>query len=642
MMLFIFLIPIVFSYEPDLSYVINKQPINVYVSTGNTSYNSSYEYWNNDTLMSTYNVTYDSFLVGVTNPFDQWLNTTDNPTFNNMTSTGFFIGNGSLLTDIPVSSYNSSYEWYDNATIFIDTDTANTTDEIFAVCNNNSFMDINEPIYNSTYEWFLNTTIFSTFNTTYNALIGLVTNPFDQWLNITSNVVFNNVTAEWFNGNFNWTVTDDWNSFDGSTLDFNESKLSSVYFNATQSEIIAGTVDGGTLTDTQHSDGSYDGVTFNFSEASGSPALDLRINFTGVDDFNRGVMRFKTSDLAGDYPIVQMWNYDDEIWEDYPPVGESESFATMTQPVFDSSDHLFGDVAMMRIYKSSNGNTNNHYYVDWVAVIKGYGTPSGQEIDPYSIHRDGDVMLTGNWDVGGYNITGQGWIIANESLDNYNTSYDAQLGHNTTDEIFAVCNNDSFMDINEPIYNESYEWYDNTTIFSTYNESYLEAGYNPFDQWLNTTNDVTFSNVTTSGNISSSGYGIFKGTYNKSETLGYGNVRFGSYSGSTGWGTMTLETNYGDDKSLWTIDNGGSGIRIYETTPGADQWARFRITNTTITLGESYYGRTIDLNITGNTYSEGNITSDAIKLSDDKKQYFGDADEISMYYNGTDFLIESG
>jgi len=249
-------------------------------------------------------------------------------------------------------------------------------------------------------------------------------NIFDQDLNTTDSPTFENITGEWFKGKFNWTVTDDWNTFDGSVLNFNESKLSSVYFNATQSEIITGTVDGGSLDDVGHSDGNYDEITFNFSESSGSPGLDLRINFTGVDDFNRGVMRYRTSSLAGDYPIVQMWNYDDEVWEDYPPVGESDKFATMTQPVFDSSDHLYGGVAMMRIYKYSNGNTNNHYYVDWIAVIKGYGTPSGEEVDPYSIHRDGSVTLTDNWNVGGYNITGYNWFVANESNDNYNESYE--------------------------------------------------------------------------------------------------------------------------------------------------------------------------------------------------------------------------
>jgi len=38
-------------------------------------------------------------------------------------------------------------------------------------------------------------------------------------------IVTGNVTAEEFYGTYNWTTEDDWLSFDGSTLSFNESKL---------------------------------------------------------------------------------------------------------------------------------------------------------------------------------------------------------------------------------------------------------------------------------------------------------------------------------------------------------------------------------------------------------------------------------
>ena len=37
----------------------------------------------------------------------------------------------------------------------------------------------------------------------------------------------------------------------------------------------------------------------------------------------------------------------------------------------------------MRLFKASNGNTNNNYYLDWVAISKGFGTPSGVEVDPF-------------------------------------------------------------------------------------------------------------------------------------------------------------------------------------------------------------------------------------------------------------------
>jgi hypothetical protein len=36
-----------------------------------------------------------------------------------------------------------------------------------------------------------------------------------------------NVTAHWFNGLFNWTEVSDYLSFDGGTLDFNETELNS-------------------------------------------------------------------------------------------------------------------------------------------------------------------------------------------------------------------------------------------------------------------------------------------------------------------------------------------------------------------------------------------------------------------------------
>jgi len=193
-----------------------------------------------------------------------------------------------------------------------------------------------------------------------------------------------NITIDnWFKGKYNISSQDTWIIFDKSSVAFNESRLSSVYHNATKSAFVAGTLNAGTLFNTQHLDGKYDGVTFNFTEVAGSPGLDLRLNFTNITDFNQGVMRYKTSTLSGVFPIVQLWNYDTSTWEDYPAVAESLTFATIPQPVFDSTDHISNGVVRMRIYKLVNGNINNHYYVDWVAIISGYGVPSGEEVDPF-------------------------------------------------------------------------------------------------------------------------------------------------------------------------------------------------------------------------------------------------------------------
>jgi len=236
----------------------------------------------------------------------------------------------------------------------------------------------------------------------------------------------------------------------GNCYDFNDSVTTLIetkYYNATQSQIIAGNIDAGTLEDTKHSDGQYDGVTFNFSEVSSTPGLDLRINFTGIDEFNSGVMRFKTSTgLKGEYPIVQMWNYNTGNWEDYPPLAESITFATMTQPVFNADNYIDGGTAQMRIYKATKGNTGNHYYVDWIAIAKGVGVPSGEEIDPHSIHRDGSVYLTDNWDAGDYNITAESFIgdgkyltgLTNHTDEVYNTW--GEWFYNQTQAVYDLWN----------------------------------------------------------------------------------------------------------------------------------------------------------------------------------------------------------
>ena len=169
-----------------------------------------------------------------------------------------------------------------------------------------------------------------------------------------------------------------------------DARLVSVYYNVTTYAIVAGTAIGN-LQDTWHPDGAYDGKTLNLTEAAGPPGLDVRMNYTDIESFNKGVMRYRTSSLAGDYPVIQVWNYNTGKWEDYPPMVESESFATIEQSVFDSSDHVTGEIVQMRVYKAANGNINNKYYIDWIAIIKGLGTPSPEEVDPIWKEQEANI-----------------------------------------------------------------------------------------------------------------------------------------------------------------------------------------------------------------------------------------------------------
>ena len=243
------------------------------------------------------------------------------------------------------------------------------------------------------------------YNHTLITNASIVTN-YGRWFyNMTTNSIYYYNQSKTNPPNSSLLIANNITDFNASV----EKLLVSTYYNLTQSHSVVGTIEG-TLDLTHHQDGNYDGATLNITEEAGSPGLDVRMNFTDVEDFNKGVMRFYTSSIAGDEPIIQLWNYDDSDWEDYPPVTETSSFKIIEQSVFDSDEHLSGGVVQMRIYKSANGNINNIYYFDWFAIIDGPGTPAGEEVDPYSYHTDANIdsseyNVTADWFKGKFNWT---------------------------------------------------------------------------------------------------------------------------------------------------------------------------------------------------------------------------------------------
>lgn len=204
----------------------------------------------------------------------------------------------------------------------------------------------------------------------------------------------------------NWgNDPDNWIEFINNKIDFNETKLATIYYNATSSENITGTILGN-ISLTQHTDGQYDEITINITERVQSPALDIRVNFTnGIDQFNAGIMRYYTSSLVGLEPLIQIWDYNEEEWETYTTITETTEYKTIEQSVFDWKGHVKDGKVQMRMYKSGTGNLNNMYYVDWLAISKGYGTPAGQEVDPLSLHKDGDNAMLGDLNLNNYNLT---------------------------------------------------------------------------------------------------------------------------------------------------------------------------------------------------------------------------------------------
>jgi len=403
------------------------------------------------------------------------------------------------------------------------------------------------------------------------------------------------------------------------------------YYNATQSEMIIGTLDGGTLSLTQHPDAKYDGVSLNFSEASGSPGLDLRVNFTNVNSFNRGVMRYKTSDLIGDFPIRQLWNYDSSKWDDYPLMAISESFAVVTQPIFDSSSYVEDGVIQLRLYKASNGNTNNHYYIDWVAMVEGFGLPSGEEIDP----------IWGSEKNNYYNSTDI------DSFSYWNSTF-ALFNKTYADTLYAEIGSGNSS------WNESYAdtlYYDLENSYGYYNSTDFSIGdyFNDITNFTGTLTDgkiciydssqqiinCTYTDQTGVGGNVKAGDGTY--LYNDTNTIYFNSTHAGinlAVNSSDYWDSLGSPSDIGTgditDEGTWRLQSWNNLTGIPHATPSDGDTTHF-------SLADEIYDWVIGLAYISDVFTHlTNFTDD---LGDRGYTSVSNFTNDLGFYNSTDFSI---
>lgn len=194
----------------------------------------------------------------------------------------------------------------------------------------------------------------------------------------------------------------------GDTITFNQTKLITQFFNASAIDDVVGT-GAGVLGGLQN----YNGITYNISEASSD--IDLRINFSGIEDFNNIIIRYRSPEEDGTHTLeLQVYEPGDDEWEDYGILPGGASFQIAEFGVFDADEHIGGDdVVQVRLYQDEGVPFKTHKHeIDWVSISKGLGTPAGQEVDPLSVHLDGDIPLSANWDQGDYNFTNLGGFMS--------------------------------------------------------------------------------------------------------------------------------------------------------------------------------------------------------------------------------------
>lgn len=236
-----------------------------------------------------------------------------------------------------------------------------------------------------------------------------------------------NIGGYSFLGKYNWTSGDTWNIFDGSILTFNESKLEVIYYNATSVEVVLGTLDDGDVESTWN----FGGESLNVSETNADPGLDIRINFTNVDDFNQLIVRFKTDAGSDPHTSIEIYDFINDVWENHDYYIESLDWDNPYMPIWDSSVHISRtNEVWVRIYLDDMGKLAHTHFFDFVQLSDGVGTVDTTESDPLSWHRDENISAEN------YNATFD-WVNA-ENLNvtgNVNIDGNLDLGWNDINNV---------------------------------------------------------------------------------------------------------------------------------------------------------------------------------------------------------------
>lgn len=172
----------------------------------------------------------------------------------------------------------------------------------------------------------------------------------------------------------NWNFGNDWNYIDSGQWYFNDSKLSTKYYNVTSIQTLEG-IGTGTLSDIQVNDGN----AYNITEVNSAPGFDFRANFTGVNEFNQLYLRTTTNENQDDTVAIQLYDYETKSWITQNSFTYLDDYNLFEIGVFDGK-YINDSKVQFRLYQEAKGKTSEIVYIDWIALANGYGTPSADDL----------------------------------------------------------------------------------------------------------------------------------------------------------------------------------------------------------------------------------------------------------------------
>ncbi|MFH1228922.1 MAG: hypothetical protein V1678_00670 [Candidatus Aenigmatarchaeota archaeon] len=369
----------------------DAKPSNVYNASYMTNvYNSSYmtNVYNASYMTSTYNSTYDGLF-----------------TTNNVSNNSLYLG-GLAAASYATDRYNASY-----------------------MTN----------VYNASY-------MTNTFNSTYDAKPDSVYNA--SYMTNTFNVTYDEKPSSTYNSTYDTWAYNQTTPAITSANTYTDAKVASQQqtFLPTTILTIAGVLDSGDISSINVSE---DSVSYNISEVATDPPIDVRINFSEVQTFNKVSLREYYKGSSTHIITIQLYNWLTSAWVNFGVIADQSDFYYAEVNVPNSTDYINAtNGTSLRLLHSNGGSTFHDFFIDYAALrFDGSGTSvtshdsllnrDDSNNHPWAMPKSTAYATFANLSVG--NVSNNslylgGLLASSYATDRYNASYFVTSPTNTSNK----------------------------------------------------------------------------------------------------------------------------------------------------------------------------------------------------------------
>ena len=111
-----------------------------------------------------------------------------------------------------------------------------------------------------------------------------------------------------------------------------------------------------------------DGNTYDITEATGAPGINLEVDFTGVTQIKYVIVQANYNGAVTHAVRIQLYNYDDTAWDTIDTISHGLDQGQHFVAIPNDADYISGGAAIVRLYHTETGNASHDLYVDYVAL----------------------------------------------------------------------------------------------------------------------------------------------------------------------------------------------------------------------------------------------------------------------------------